>query len=203
MIVKLNVTGVGNLVDVSTKNLKSKVLIHGENGSGKSTLAAVIRSAHTADATVITDRKTVGQDIEPAITLTTDDGEYRFADGEWDESFSQAWVFDDAFVNKNVHSGDIMNNDHGKSLYSIILGETCGDLLAEAESLEDKVDEHNKSLRALTKELESHVPQGVDLEQFLALKQSKSLEEDIRRQQERVETPVSYTHLTLPTILLV
>lgn len=188
MINSFNIKHVGSLNDVTAEKLGSTVLVYGENGAGKSTIASVLRSLQLGDAQTIEDRRPVGGEDDAEISFSTDDGDHNFASGKWDSPLSALSVFDQAFVNRNVHSGDLMDNDHGKSLYTVILGETSGELLDEAAALEEKVTEHNSAVRDIKNELESHVPRDVTLEQFIALPQSSSLEEDIRRQTERVDT---------------
>ena len=189
MIQSFRVTNVGSLRELaSPTSLETSVLVHGENGTGKSTLAAIFRSFAKNESTSIQDRRTVGLESDPQVEIDFADEKYSFSDGEWSDSSPNMHVFDQAFVNRNVHSGDLMDNDHGKNLYAIILGEACGDRLEEAAELQGTVDEQNSELRGVTKELESHVPRGLQLEEFIALKKSSSLDEEIQRQEERIET---------------
>ncbi len=188
MINNFRIRNVGNLTDLDVEKLSREVLIHGENGTGKSTVASVFRSLKHGDAQVIADKQPITGEADAEISFTAGDSEHVFASGKWAKPFTALHVFDQAFVNRNVHSGHVMDNDHGKNLYTVILGETSGELLEEAANLEAKIAEHNSSMRDIKDELQSYVPRDVTLEAFIALPQSSSLEDDIRRQTERVET---------------
>lgn len=115
---------IGNFDSVDTGTqicLGQLVLVYGENGRGKTTLAAVFRSLASGEATPILERQRLSTDEECHVVLDCD-GEPPtavFQDGQWNRKLHELAVFDDAFVDQNVHSGLSVESKHRKNLSTL------------------------------------------------------------------------------------
>jgi wobble nucleotide-excising tRNase len=120
------IQGIGLLHDANGKPFKwqKATLLYADNGRGKSTLATVLRSLGASDPSPILVRKTIDGTLPPKVTLQFRSGHKVTFDGtKWSEARPEFLVFDADFVEKNVHSGGVVNTGHRKNLLQFALGE--------------------------------------------------------------------------------
>jgi wobble nucleotide-excising tRNase len=115
--------------------LAKHTFILGANGYGKTTLCAVLRSLQTSEPSHILGRKTLGTTDAPAIELLFDTGQIHFTAGAWSATFPTIAIFDGFFVAENVHSGEVVDIDHKRNLYRVIVGEQGVRLATEDSEL--------------------------------------------------------------------
>jgi len=161
-------------------------LILGANGYGKTTLCAVLRSLRTGDASIILGRKTLGTGEAPAVELLLDATPSRFNGAAWSAPHPAIAIFDDVFVAENVHSGEVVELDHKRNLYRVIIGEdgvrlSEGDAKLAADS-RAKTGEISAAARAI----QPHVPAGMKLEAFIALPATADIDVQITGQERTV-----------------
>jgi wobble nucleotide-excising tRNase len=111
-----------NSASTPNPQLTRVTLIFGANSFGKTTLCAILRSLQSGDASYIFGRKTLGSKAEPSVDLLLDDGTLRFQNGAWTKPVPELVIFDTDFVTENVHSGDVVDVDHRRGLYRVIIG---------------------------------------------------------------------------------
>src|SRR5438094_8096427 len=89
-------------------------LMYSENGRGKSTLAAVLRSLATGDPIPIAERRRLAAVHPPHVVLDCDGGPLAamFQNNAWTRTLPNIAVFDDVFVDRNVHSGLAIVAEH-------------------------------------------------------------------------------------------
>lgn len=105
------------------KYLKT-TLIYADNGRGKSTLATVLRSLSTGDTSLILNHKTIDGTQPPKAVLQFANGhKVTFSGTAWSELRPELLVFDSDFIERNVHSGSVINTGHRKNLLEFALGE--------------------------------------------------------------------------------
>jgi wobble nucleotide-excising tRNase len=120
------IQGVGLFHDAKGKAFKwqKATLLYADNGRGKSTLATILRSVGAGDPVPIVERKTIDGALPPKITIQFGNGhKVTFSANKWTESRPEFLVFDADFVEKNVHSGGVVNTGHRKNLLQFALGE--------------------------------------------------------------------------------
>lgn len=127
--------------------LKRYNLVFAENGRGKTTLCAIFRSLQLADGAHIIGRTTLGSTDRPEITILLDSGTVTFAHGTWTASLPDIAIFDATFVAENVHSGDVVDIDHRRSLYSIIVGKRGVELAKQIDDLDGEARQKNTDIR--------------------------------------------------------
>lgn len=121
------ISGVGLFCDAtgaSQTDLSEVTLIYGENARGKSTLASIFGAAATSDPAPIKERKTIDQDLAPEVEFLLTNGKtVRYKDGSWKGDVTNLRVFDAEFVDRNVHSGSIIDVAHRRNLLTLAVGE--------------------------------------------------------------------------------
>jgi hypothetical protein len=68
-----------------------------------------------------------------AVELLLDGGATRFDGSAWSTTYPALAIFDGVFVAENVHSGEVVDIDHKRNLYRVIIGDD-GVRLAEEEA---------------------------------------------------------------------
>ena len=144
-------------------------LIVGGNGSGKSTLCAVLRSLKSGDPSHITGRRTLGVDDSPSVELLLSGGAVRFDDEAWSAAYPAIAIFDGVFIAENVHSGEVVEIDHRRNLYRVIIGEE-GVRLAESDTrLAEQSRQKTGEITTASRAIQPHIPAGMNLTQFIGL----------------------------------
>lgn len=167
------------------KYLKT-TLIYADNGRGKSTLATVLRSLSTGDASLILNRKTVDGTLPPQAVLQFANGHrVTFSGKTWSELRPELLVFDSDFIERNVHSGSVINTGHRKSLLEFALGEP-------AVAARAAVDQATATAKAATDKVQEIVGQlsghhlGLSLVEFEKLPSAPNADEQIAALQKRL-----------------
>jgi wobble nucleotide-excising tRNase len=104
---------------------KKATLIYAENARGKSTLAAILRSLAANDPAVLTSRATFGggpAKVELRFVSASGAFNATFDSGAWKKPVPEVLVFDQEFVERNVHAGSEVTSDHHQSLLEFALG---------------------------------------------------------------------------------
>lgn len=135
------IQGIGLLHDANGRPFKwqKATLLYADNGRGKSTLATILRSLGVNDPFPILERKTIDGTLLPKVTLQFPSGhKVTFNGTTWSEARPEFLVFDADFVEKNVHSGGVVNTGHRKNLLQFALGEKAvAARLAEEKATND------------------------------------------------------------------
>jgi len=167
--------------------LSRHTLIAGANGFGKTTICAVLRSLKTGEAAHVAGRKTLGVEAPIGIELLMTAGMSRFNGEAWNATFPGLAIFDGVFVSENVHSGEVVDIDHRRNLYRVIIGEE-GVRLAEVDSrLAAASREKTGEITAAVRAIQPHLPQGITLEQFIALATDPDIDRRIEEQERNLE----------------
>jgi len=191
MIKKIKqIKSVGRFVNYGASGdveLKRYNLVFGENGRGKTTLCAILRSLQSSDPAHINGRKTLGVPDVPEISILMDDGDHAiFNNGAWNRPVPEIAIFDAMFVSENVHSGDVVDIEHQRSLYSVIVGEQGVKLAKQIDDLDEKVRSKNTEIREKAAALQAHAS-GMSVEEFLAVEQNVAIDDEISAKEKELE----------------
>lgn len=189
--------------------LAKHTFILGANGFGKTTICAVLRSLKTADAAHILGRKTLGVTDAVSIELLLAAGAVRFNGTTWNSPHSALAIFDGVFIAENVHSGEVVEIDHKRNLYRVIIGDAGVKLAEEDTKLANDSRAKTTEINALVKAIQPHVPPGMKLETFIALPRQDDIDGQITaqdsmltaiRQAANINARAILSELTLPTM---
>ncbi len=103
--------------------LRRMNLIFGGNGQGKTTLCAIVRSLQSGDSRYLSERVTRGQSDEPAVMIRIDAGNANFGSSGWSTTMPNIAVYDSEFVHENIYAGEVVDHDHKRKLYRVMIGE--------------------------------------------------------------------------------
>ena len=160
----------------------------GANGFGKTTLCAILRSLKTGDSAHIIGRRTLGVGDMPTIELLLPNNTVAAFNGStWSTAYPSIAIFDDVFISENVHSGQVVDIDHRRNLYRIIIGETGVRLAEEETCLAGRSRKMTGKITEATKAIQTHVPTGMRLEDFIALRQYPDIDALLAEQERSVE----------------
>lgn len=166
--------------------LSRYTFITGANGYGKTTLCSVLRSLQTGDPSHILGRKTLGSTGVATVELLLDTRSARFDGTSWNAPHPTIAIFDGVFVADNVHSGEVVDLEHKRNLYRVIVGEEGVKLATEDATLAAASRAKTTEITIASKTLQGHVPAGMKLEAFLALPNAPDIDQQIIEQQQEV-----------------
>lgn len=156
-----NSNGRGNI------ELAKYSFIFGANGHGKTTICAVLRSAQTGNTDPLIGRKTLGATDTSSVDLLLENGGIRFDGERWNKTAPSLAVFDSTYISENVYSGEVVDTEHKRNLYRVIIGAE-GVHLAERDS-QLAADSRAKTseISAAAKLIHPHIPPGMNIEDFV------------------------------------
>lgn len=184
-------------------------LVYGENGRGKTTLCDILRSLANGDADLIKGRTSLGTSDKPLVKLRAAGNGYTFKDGTWDSTFADLCVFDKTFIHNNVYTGDLIEHEHKRNLYQVIIGERGTHLARRIESIDGEVRQLNKDIASSKTAIEAVLPKHLKLEAFLGLPvldepekaiKEKELELASLSRSDEIARKASLQEITLPSL---
>ena len=168
--------------------LAKHTFIVGANGYGKTTLCAVLRSLQTGDPAHVLGRKTLGATDAPAIELLLDGGGQACFDGTaWNATKPEIAIFDGVFVAENVHSGEVVDIEHKRNLYRVIVGDAGVKLATQDADLAAESRAKTGEISTAGKAVQPHVPAGMKLDAFIALPETADIAAQIEAQTRSVD----------------
>jgi wobble nucleotide-excising tRNase len=156
-------------------------VIYAENGRGKTTLSAILRSLGSGDPTPIAERKRLNAAHDPHVVMQPANGTaINFQNGAWTQTLPNLTVFDDLFVAENVFSGLSVEAGHRQNLHELILGAQGVTLGKTFQELVDRIEEHNKTLRAKGDAIPASARGNLDADAFSALEAKPGIDSEIQ-----------------------
>ena len=174
---------IGQFENVNGKKdieLDRVVLIYAENGRGKTTLSSILRSLTSQDPLPVVERRRLGTRKAPYVELELADGTKPvFKKGRWQQSGPNILIFDDHYIDSNIHSGLVVEAEHRRHLHEVIVGSKGVSLQAEHQRLIDKTTEHNRKLLEIKNAIGHRDLAGMTLEDFCKLAREPKLNDKI------------------------
>jgi wobble nucleotide-excising tRNase len=182
-----NVGRFRNSAATGNPQLARHTLITAANGYGKTTLCSVLRSLQTGDPAHVLGRKTLGVVDAPSIEILLDNEQARFDGTAWNATKPELAIFDGVFVAENVHSGEVVDIEHKRNLYRVIVGDAGVKLAAEDADLAAASRAKTSEIGTAGKAIQPHVPPGMTLGDFLVLPETADIATQIEAQARTVE----------------
>lgn len=205
-----NIGQFDSVADGAVIPLARLTVVYSENGRGKTTLAAVLRSLATGDPMPIKERRRLAATHAPHIVLELSGGPPPaiFQNDSWNRTLPNLAVFDDVFVDDNVHSGLSVESQHRQNLHELILGAQAVTLSKQHQQLVSTIEAHNRELRARERAVPSDALGPYSIDEFCALQPRTDIEEAVleaerafaaAQQHDRVRTAPTLGALSLPS----
>jgi wobble nucleotide-excising tRNase len=167
--------------------LANRTLIQGANGFGKTTLCAVLRSLKTGEPSHIIGRTRLGATDAPKVEILHDSGTSRFDGTAWSSTYPAVEVFDGVFVAENVHSGEVVDIEHKRNFYRVIIGESGVALATRDAELAARSREKTGEITSAQRAIQPHIPRGMTLETFIGLPPEADIDHLITEQKRTVQ----------------
>ena len=204
--------GVFELVNAG-KNLPFRqfTIIYGGNGRGKTTLTSVFRSLADNNPDLIAERARLGSTTDPCIVIRLQDqsSPLVFKGGVWSSAISDIEIFDEVFVDQNVHSGLTVASHHRQNLHELILGKKAVALNLRLQSIVEEIEAHNQKLRNLQQQINSEDLFAMSVVDFCDLQPQPQIDKAIEsarkdlaavKTRESVSAAACFRTLDLPKI---
>jgi len=161
-------------------------LIFAENGRGKTTLCAILRSLFMNVPAFILGRRTLGSPESPEVQLLLANGNTTFRNGAWSAAYPEIAIFDGTYVAENVFAGDVVDTEHRRNLYRVIIGGQGVSLAGRVNTLDNRVRNKNNEIRDLRAQLQRHLAPGMTVDAFIDLQEDAEIDAKIAtKEQER------------------
>jgi wobble nucleotide-excising tRNase len=162
-------------------------LIFAENARGKTTMCAILRSLFTNTPAFIIGRRTLGSAGQPEVQLLTGNGAVTFRNGSWSAACPDIAVFDGTYVSDNVFAGDLVQTDHRRNLYRVIIGSQGVTLAASVNDLEGQIRAKSGEIRESQGALQRHMADGMTVEGFLAIPEDSQIDGKIAAKEQELQ----------------
>jgi wobble nucleotide-excising tRNase len=182
-----NVGRFRNSAATGNPQLGKYTLIHGANGFGKTTICSMLRSFNTGHASVVIGRKTLGSSGDVTVDLLMEDGAASFDGRTWSTTKHKFAIFDGTFIEQNVHSGEVVDIDHKRNLYRVIIGEAGVSMAEEEAKLAAESRIKTGEMSTNEKALKLHFPAGMTTDEFLQLPNDPDIDAKIAEQGREIE----------------
>ena len=179
----INIRAIGRFTDCTGQGdtlFRRLTLIYGENGRGKTTLCDILRSLANGDADLIKGRATLGTPDKPLVQLRAGGAGYSFKDGAWSSQYPDLCIFDKTFVHNNVYAGDLIEHEHKRNLYQVIVGEQGTQLARRIEKLDSDIRQLNKDISATKTAIEAVCPKHISIDAFVPLAELANADSQIK-----------------------
>ena len=190
-----------NSVSKPNPTLSSYTFVLGANGIGKTTLCAIFRSLKNEDSDYILGRKRLGSNDVPKVDLLLDGENIRYNDMHWSDRYPHIAIFDNQFIAENVHSGEVVETDHRRNLYLVIIGEQGVQLARKEAELVQAIREKSSHLSELEKLISPHIPSTMSLEGFIDLPQDSDVDKKCKLQEQKVKAAAEANKLRAQELL--
>jgi wobble nucleotide-excising tRNase len=169
-------------------------LVHSENGRGKTTLAAVLRSLATGDPLPIAERRRLAAQHPPQVVVECSGGPPAaiFENNAWNRTLPRLVVFDDVFIDANVHSGLAVQAHHRQNLHELILGAQAVALSRRLQELVASIEDHNRELRAKESAIPGDARGPYSVNDFCALPARPDIDDAIQDAQRALAATQEY-----------
>ena len=204
------IRNVGRFLEVKeAPALDVLTLIFSENGLGKTTICAICRAASERDPVPILERRRLSGKSDSKVVIAFDGGKTAAFDGTaWNAQPPRFYVFDEHFIDANVHSGLSVDATHRQNLHELVLGEEGGRILKSVRELREASDEARRTLQAKERAIPSDARGSLSVKDFCALPRLEDVDERIKeaeaavlvlRNAEAVRTAADFSPFALPS----
>ena len=183
-----------NSAAAGNPELSHCTLIAGANGFGKTTLCSIFRSLKTGNPAYIVGRRTLGIEDQPTVEMLLPENQVRFDNNTWTTTHPHLVIYDSTFISENIHSGEVVEIEHRRNLFQVIIGEEGVRLGKEDSTLARQSRDLTGEITETTKAINPHIPRGMSLDTFLALPADQEIDERIT-EQEHILNAVSQAQL--------
>src|SRR5579883_134785 len=162
-------------------------LIFAENGRGKTTLCAILRSLSGNASAYILGRRTLGVAESPEVQILVGGGNATFRNGAWSAAFPDMAIFDGTYVSENVFAGDVVDTEHRRNLYRVIIGAAGVALAARLNELDNQIKAKNTEIRDNRTRIQRYVPPSMTVDAFVALPEDPAVDAKIAAKEQELQ----------------
>lgn len=185
-------------------------VVFSENGRGKTTVTAVFRSLASGDPNPISERRRLAAQHPPHVVVDCagDTSAAVFNNGAWNRTRPEVIVFDDHFIDQNVHSGLNIESQHRQNLHELILGTQAVNINRQLQQLVSSVENHNRELRTKANQIHAADRGPFNIDDFCSLTEIPNIDEAVRdaeravaaaSEQEPIRATTGFGSIHLPT----
>ena len=155
-------------------------LIYSENGRGKTTLCAILQSLTSGDPIPILERRRLSATTESKAVVSIAGSTVSFDGSCWSAAGPPIAIFDDHFVDGNVHSGLNVDAGHRKGVHELVVGEQGVRLLRQVEAITSEISSLQAELRMAERKVPAAALGSFSVDDFCALRPVDNIDQEIQ-----------------------
>jgi len=182
-------------------------VIFADNGRGKSTITAIFRSVGENEPHHLLARQTLGQANTPKVSMLFEPtggssaNIANFNGTQWDKNPCQVLVFDQDFIDNNVHFGGKVEYAQKLGLYEVFVGKQTGDLVSKIAAEDDKIRLLNPQISLMQTKINAQIKSDLNIKEFIALPVDENIEQKVATLHKQLTTLQNKTSiLKAPTL---
>ena len=154
-------------------------LVYSENGRGKTTVCAMLRSLTSGNPMAILERRRLSATAESKVVVSIAGSAVSFDGQQWSAPSPPIAIFDDHFVDNNVHSGLNVDAGHRKGVHELVVGEQGVSLQRQVEKLTSEISLLQNNLRSAERTVPAVALGSFSIDKFCDLRPVRNIEQQI------------------------
>ena len=139
----------------------------------------MLQSLTSGDPTPILERRRLSATTEPKVVVSIGGSTVAFDGNCWSEAGPPIAIFDDHFVDANVHSGLNVDAGHRKGVHELVVGEQGVRLLRQVEALTSEISLLQTALRTAERKVPAAALGSFSVDDFCALRPVANIDQEI------------------------
>ncbi|HYC02455.1 MAG TPA: AAA family ATPase [Azospirillaceae bacterium] len=162
-------------------------LIFARNAFGKSTICSILNSLSTNNPTLIEARRKLGSATSQVVINHAALGSLSYDARKWNKQVQSIFVFDQDYVENNVHVGGSVTRSNKRKLLPVILGAAGISITKEIAELDQKIRDQSMLITNAEKSIRAAYPSVADVGVFCKTAVPENIDEQIADAKRRAQ----------------
>jgi wobble nucleotide-excising tRNase len=154
-------------------------LVYARNAQGKSTVCALLRAAASSDVTAVLARKRLASRSIPTARLEWAGGASAFDGRSWTACPGPVQVFDQEYVERNVHVAGDVTRDNKRQMLQVIIGQRGVELARSIADLDAEIRAVGSRLGELERSIKTAQPVVTDVDTYCYFEIPPDIEDQV------------------------
>jgi len=127
------------------------------------------------------------EDLPLLVHIRLSGGDYKFANDRWLSAYPDIAIFDSTFVEGNIYSGSLVDHDHKKNLYRVIVGKKGVELNSKIENITNEIRRVASKKKDKEAVVKGYTLNRFGVKEYVQLEQESDIDEKIQKKGEELK----------------